>query len=237
MHRGLGLHRDDEPAQRPRRSQASAFARLLEERARQPPGRWVGASLGACVALDCYRAEPGAFCSFASLAPAFFTPPPPILPAPLGRLLLQNVLTAPSVRESIAKQAYHVKKDQTEDAIRCGNLHLSRAEWEEDSLEWLMSGAYGNLAPHVAELGALETLTLWGREDEVIPPARVGSWLAARLVQALGSRGTYFFARGEVVDGDGDTSSVVAAAERWDAVAAAVERLGGATSEWLGRLE
>ena len=39
------------------------------------------------------------------------------------------------------------------------------------------------------------------------------------------------------VDGDGDTSSVVAAAERWDAVAAAVERLGGATSEWLGRLE
>lgn len=130
-----------------------------------------------------------------------------------------------------------MKKDQTEDAIRCGNLHLSRAEWEEDSLEWLMSGAYGNLAPHVAELGALETLTLWGREDEVIPPARVGSWLAARLVQALGSRGTYLFARGEVVDGDGDTSSVVAAAERWDAVAAAVERLGGATSEWLGRLE
>ncbi|EOD28089.1 hypothetical protein EMIHUDRAFT_235158 [Emiliania huxleyi CCMP1516] len=121
--------------------QASAFARLLEERARQPPGRWVGASLGACVALDCYRAEPGAFRSFASLAPAFFTPPPPVLPAPLGRLLLQNVLTAPSVRESIAKQAYHVKEDQTEDAIRCGNLHLSRAEWEEDSLEWLMSGA------------------------------------------------------------------------------------------------
>jgi hypothetical protein len=33
-------------------------------------------------------------------------------------------------------QAYHVKNDQTDDAIRCGNLHLNRQAWEDDSLEW-----------------------------------------------------------------------------------------------------
>jgi pimeloyl-ACP methyl ester carboxylesterase len=68
------------------------------------PAVWVGASLGACIALDVYTARPAAVQSFATLAPGFFTPPPPTVPAPVGRLLLQNVLSAPGVRRSIAKQ-------------------------------------------------------------------------------------------------------------------------------------
>ena len=82
------------------------------------PAVWVGASLGACIALDCYRAQPAAFAGLVNLAPGYFTPPPPVVPSFVGRLLLQNVLAAPSVRESIAKQAYYVKEDQTDDAIR-----------------------------------------------------------------------------------------------------------------------
>ena len=208
------------------------------------PAVWVGASLGACIALDCYQSQPSAFTALAFLAPGFFTPPPPVVPAVVGRLLLQNVLSSPSVRESIAKQAYCVKEAQTEDAIRVGNLHLNRAAWEEDSLEWLLSGAYGDqsamasesgclesaptlrtrptthpyatpppivtargrrdnsaaempsmslpsiapthpFAPHaphrhwpvqVPRLAALKTLTLWGRQDEVIPPVGFGTW-------------------------------------------------------------
>ena len=131
------------------------------------PAMWVGASLGACISLDCYKAKPAAFASAAFLAPGFFTDAPPAVPAFVGRLLLQNVLSSPGVRESIAKQAYSVKEDQTDDAIRCGNLHLNRPEWEKDSLEWLLGGAYGGIADDVPSLAALPTLTLWGRKDEV----------------------------------------------------------------------
>ena len=41
------------------------------------PALWVGASLGACIAFDCYRAQPSAFARFASLDPGFFTEAPP----------------------------------------------------------------------------------------------------------------------------------------------------------------
>jgi hypothetical protein len=61
------------------------------------------------------------------------------VPAPVGRLLLQKVLSAPEVRESIAKQAYCVKENQSADAIRVGNLHLRRPQWEADSLVWLLN--------------------------------------------------------------------------------------------------
>ena len=78
-------------------------------------------------------------------------------------------------------QAYYEKDAQTEDAIRCGNLHLNRQKWEADSLEWLLGGAYGDLSGEVATLAALPSLTLWGRQDEVIPPAATVPKLAAAL--------------------------------------------------------
>ena len=81
------------------------------------PAIWVGASLGACISLDCFKAKPGAFASFAALDPGFFTEAPPVVPSFVGRFLLRNVLGTPSVRESIAKQAYYVKEDQTPDGV------------------------------------------------------------------------------------------------------------------------
>ena len=151
------------------------------------PAIWVGASLGACMCLDAYIARPAAVAKLASLDPGFFTPAPPAVPPFVGRLLLQNVLSAPAVRRSIAKQAYCEKDAQTDDAIAVGNLHIARARWEEDSLEWLLGGAYGDLAPSVPAADAVPTLTLWGREDEVIPPEGFGAWPASQTVKALPS--------------------------------------------------
>ena len=217
------------------------------------PAVWVGASLGACISLDCYLAKPEAFTSFAALAPGFFTPPPPVVPEPVGRLLLQNVLAKPAVRESIAKQAYHIKEDQSDDAIRCGNLHLNRAKWEADSLEWLLSGAYGDQSSLVPQLSALPTLALWGREDEVIPPAGLGAWPAGKLANALPDGGFRWversghtphleqprvtamalaaFVRGERVDGDANTADVQAWASRADTAAEAATKLGALLKE------
>ena len=139
-----------------------------------------------------------------------------------------------------------------------GNLHIDRAKWEDDSLEWLLGGAYGDIAPSVAKLDALPTLTLWGRQDEVIPPAGLGAWPAAKLVGALPSgqfrwvedsghtphleqpaftaAALAAFARGEVVQGDADVKSVVQQSEMYDAVLAKANELGGAAKERLIKL-
>ena len=64
-----------------------------------------------------------------------------------------------NLQPPLLAQAYHVKEDQTDDAIRCGNLHcFNRAKWEDDSLEWLLGGAYGDLAPSVVALRELPTI-------------------------------------------------------------------------------
>ena len=126
-------------------------------------------------------------------------------------------------------------------AIAVGNLHIARPEWEDDSLEWLLGGAYRDIGPSVDLLGELPTLTLWGRQDEVIPPAQLGSWPAARMVQALPSANFRWvetsghtphleqpaftsaalvsFLQGDDISGDSDVSEVVAAATRYDAMA------------------
>jgi hypothetical protein len=127
----------------------------------------------------------------------------------------------------------------------------------------LLSGAYGDQSGLVSELRSLETLTLWGREDEVIPPAGLSSaWPAGQLVEALPS--TTFrwversghtphleqpqvsaaaiaaFVGGEPVVGDSDTSGVQTAARTWATVTAFVEqlteKLGAAARERVGAL-
>ena len=134
-----------------------------------------------------------------------------------------------------------------------GNLHLARAEWEEDSLEWLLGGAYGDLSSSVSELSAVPTLTLWGRQDEVIPPAGFGAWPVARLKAALPggefrwvessghtphleqpaftAEALVAFTRGEAIGGESDASEVVAAAARFDAAKDKALELADAAAE------
>lgn len=223
------------------------------------PAIWIGASLGACIALDCYKAKPAAFAGFVNLDPGFFTDAPPAVPAPVGRLLLQKVLSAPEVRESIAKQAYCVKENQSADAIRVGNLHLRRPQWEADSLVWLLSGAYGGIAADVPRLTERPCLTLWGREDEVIPPSGAVPQLIEALSEADPARAPFrwvetsghtphleqpavtaaaivAFVRGDVIGGDGDVSECVASYKRVQRVKEAAQRAGELLMSKLGEL-
>ena len=199
------------------------------------PAIVVGASLGASMAVDLWAARPEAVASLAFLDPGMYTPAPPVVPEPVGRLLIENVIGADGVRESIAKQAYFEKEAQTDDAIAVGMLHVARDRWADDSTAWLLGGGY-DVADAVVDLGAagVPTLTLWGREDEVIPAAAT-PWAAADAVAArvywarrsrrpsAGSsasatrptsssppspRAIAAFARGEPVPGDGAAAAV-----------------------------
>mmetsp|Transcript_70056 Transcript_70056/g.149987 ORF Transcript_70056/g.149987 Transcript_70056/m.149987 type:complete len:207 (-) Transcript_70056:197-817(-) len=191
----------------------------------------IGASLGACIALDLFIHKPEAVRSMVMLAPGMFTDPPPAVPDFIARLLIRNVLGSPDVRASIAKQAYFEKEKQTEDAIRIGQLHVLRPEWAEDSTEWLQSGGY-LLQDLVPRLSAIPCLALWGRNDEVIPPEGALPKLidalpsvTFRWVDSSGhtphleqpeavSAAIAAFVTGEAVAGDADVSEIVDAARR-----------------------
>ena len=142
----------------------------------------VAASLGASIAVDLFADTPEAFASLVMLDPATYTDPPPPVPEFAAKLLIDNVIGAPQVRESIAKQAYFNKPLQTEDAIRVGNLHVLRPQWSRDSVEWLLLGGY-DVRESMPSLAVIPCLTLWGRDDEVIAPAAV----VPQLVEALPS--------------------------------------------------
>ena len=123
----------------------------------------VAASLGASIAVDLFADTPEAFASLVMLDPATYTDPPPPVPEFAAKLLIDNVIGAPQVRESIAKQAYFNKPLQTEDAIRVGNLHVLRPQWSRDSVEWLLLGGY-DVRESMPSLAVIPCLTLWGRD-------------------------------------------------------------------------
>lgn len=209
------------------------------------PAAVVGASLGACMATDLFAAKPDAVASLIFLDPGIYTPAPPAVPRFVASLLINNVLGAPSVRESIAKQAYFDKPAQTEDAIRVGMLHVARDRWAADSTEWLLSGGY-NVSGLVPSLSAVPSLTLWGREDEVIPPdeplplllhalpSTIFRWISdsghtPHLEQPkVVARAIAAFLQDEAVPGDGNAEELVAAAARW----AAAKKAAVSAGEW-----
>ena len=65
----------------------------------------VAASLGACIAVDFLTKTPGAVEKLVMLDPATYTAAPPTVPRFAADLLINNVIGAPGVRASIAKQA------------------------------------------------------------------------------------------------------------------------------------
>lgn len=190
----------------------------------------VGASLGASIAADLIAETPCAVKSFVMLDTGMFTPPPPVVPTFVAQLLIRYVLATPGVREFIAKQAYFDKLKQTEDAIRIGQLHVLRPKWEEDSVEWLLSGGY-SIDVLLPNLDHMPMLALWGRQDEVIPPSDGVPQLFASLPQTsfrwiessghtphleqpeAAAAAIVAFVEDRPIPGDGDVSSVLAAAE------------------------
>eukprot|EP00930_Biecheleria_cincta_P038731 TRINITY_DN26611_c0_g1_i1.p1 TRINITY_DN26611_c0_g1~~TRINITY_DN26611_c0_g1_i1.p1 ORF type:complete len:399 (+),score=73.12 TRINITY_DN26611_c0_g1_i1:258-1454(+) len=210
-----------------KRAQLLAF---WEQVMQSRPMVLIGASLGASIAADLIAERPDAVKSLVMLDTGMFTPPPPVVPKFVAQFLIRYVLGNPGVREFIAKQAFFDKSRQTEDAIRIGQLHVLRPKWEEDSIEWLLSGGY-SIDGLLPKLNKMPLLALWGREDEVIPPSDgvpqlLASlpWTSFRWIESSGhtphleqpeatAAAIVAFIEDRPVPGDSDVSSVLPAAE------------------------
>lgn len=190
------------------------------------PAAFVGSSLGAATIVDFVANHPTAVDSVVCLDPQVLiegTPPVPSFAARGGVRLLRSW----PLRSLGQKVAYEDRgKCDTDDAIRVGRLHCTRAGWEEDAIEWLDGGGY-KVTRQLPQLAGCRCLLLWGREDRVLPPQDNVPQLVAALPDAtfrwvercghvphleqpaVTARAIAAFVRGEVVDGDDDVSSLL----------------------------
>jgi len=79
----------------------------------------------------------------------------------------------------------------TRAAIAVGRIHTYRPDWEENALQWLLSGGYDSITSDFALLGATDSSTsryssqeeeedkkqdlppvyfFWGKDDKILPP-------------------------------------------------------------------
>lgn len=192
----------------------------------------LGVSLGAAVLIDFAAIYPAAIGKAMLVDPQGFIDGTPPVPSPLARLGI-GVLGSWPLR-SLANQLAYFDKDRlaTDDAIRIGLLHCARDRWEDDSVEWLLGGGYSVSSLVAPALGQVPTLIMWGRQDEILPPADflpkfVKALPAAnfRWVEECGhsphleqpqllAQAVAAFIRDEEVMGDADASELIAAAER-----------------------
>lgn len=191
----------------------------------------VGVSLGAAVVIDFYAAHPEAVASTVLVDPQGFIDGAPPVPEPFARGGIR-VLGSWPLRSFGQQLAYYdTDKLATDDAIRIGKLHCARPGWEDDSVEWLLGGGY-SVSTLVPKLRATPCLVLWGRQDQILPPADyLPKFVAAlpgaqfRWIEECGHtphlEQPKFLANairaaldGTPVAGDADVSEVVAAAQR-----------------------
>lgn len=195
------------------------------------PMTLVGVSLGAAVIIDFYAAHPEAVASTVLVDPQGFIDGAPPVPEPFARGGIR-VLGSWPLRSFGQQLAYYdTDKLATDDAIRIGKLHCARPGWEDDSVEWLLGGGY-SVSTLVPKLRATPCLVLWGRQDQILPPADyLPKFVAAlpdaqfRWIEECGHtphlEQPKFLANairaaldGTPVAGDADVSEVVAAAQR-----------------------
>ena len=83
---------------------------------------------------------------------------------------------------SVANQLAYADTDAfaTDDAIRVGLLHTARPAWEDDSVAWLLGGGY-SVSSLVPRLAPKPAVILWGRQDEILPPAEYAPKFVAAL--------------------------------------------------------
>ena len=136
---------------------------------------------------------------------------------------------------SVANQLAYADTDAfaTDDAIRVGLLHTARPAWEDDSVAWLLGGGY-SVSSLVPRLAPKPAVILWGRQDEILPPAEYAPKFVAALpgaafrwvedcghsphleqpaIMAQAIRAT-LDGSAAALSGDLDTSEVVALSER-----------------------
>jgi len=187
----------------------------------------VATSLGAAALIDFHAAHPDAVHSAVLIDPQGFIDGTPPVPKSLARAAIRFLGSwgLRSVGQWVAYQ--DIPRCATDDAIRVGRLHCTRARWEKDSIDWLLSGGY-SVSSLVPTLSSVECLILWGRQDRVLPPAEnVPKFLSAlpsasfRWVEDCGhvphleqpevtAAAIVAFLRAEHVAGDSDVTSMIA---------------------------
>jgi len=190
-----------------------------------------GVSLGAAVIIDFFASYPEAVDSVALVDPQGFIDGAPPVPKPLARVGIK-VLGSWWLRAQANQLAYYdTTSFATDDAIRVGLLHCARPQWEDDSIDWLLSGGY-SVSTLVPKLTAVPSLIMWGRQDQILPPAEyVPKFIAAlpaanfRWVEQCGhsphleqprvlALAFSSFIQGQPIEGDSDASEIVALANR-----------------------
>eukprot|EP00962_Isochrysis_galbana_P000888 scaffold251_cov134-Isochrysis_galbana.AAC.8 len=133
------------------------------------PMALAGVSLGAAVIIDFHAAHPEAVACAALIDPQGFIDGAPPVPEPFARAGIQ-VLGSWPLRSFANQLAYHdTATFATDDAIRVGLLHCARPGWADDSVDWLLGGGY-SVSHLVPRLAAVNTLVMWGRQDQILPP-------------------------------------------------------------------
>ena len=133
------------------------------------PAIFAGSSLGAATIIDFAAAHPEAVQSTVLIDPQGFIDGAPPVPEPLAKGGVELLRSWPLrwLGQLIAYQ--DIPRCATDDAIRVGKLHCSRAGWEDDAIDWLFSGGY-SVSSLVPTLANVPTTILWGRQDRVLPP-------------------------------------------------------------------
>jgi len=129
----------------------------------------VGASMGGAAAIDFALTYPDAVQAVVVMDSAGLTAGPPLgrfLFPPLD-FLAADFLRRPSVRERIGQRAYHDPTLATEDANRCGALHLACRNWHRAMISFTKSGGYALSLERIRSLDR-PTLILWGENDQII---------------------------------------------------------------------
>ncbi|TAD80192.1 MAG: alpha/beta hydrolase [Oscillatoriales cyanobacterium] len=130
----------------------------------------IGASMGGSVAMDFALTYPEAVQKLVLLDSAGFVGKPiasRFLIPPLGQLATQ-FLSTKGVRSGIGRKAYaDPDRCATEEAYRCGALHLGMPRWSEALISFTRNGGYTISGDRIAQIPQ-ETLILWGDRDQIL---------------------------------------------------------------------
>ena len=132
----------------------------------------VGASMGGAAAIDFTLTYPEAVQKLVLLDSAGLSGGPAIgklLVSPLDRWAA-GVLQSPKVRKDVALKAYHDPAFASEDAYRCGALHLAQPGWQAALAAFTRSGGYPSFRKRLGEIQQ-PTLIVWGRRDRILGTA------------------------------------------------------------------
>lgn len=130
----------------------------------------IGASMGGAVAMDFALTYPEAVQKLVLLDSAGFVGKPiasRFLIPPLGQLATQ-FLANKGVRSGIGRKAYaDPDRCATEEAYRCGALHLGMPNWSEALISFTRNGGYTITGDRIAQIPQ-DTLIVWGDCDRIL---------------------------------------------------------------------